>query len=85
MNIMNKRFGSEIFEFVEIAFSERIIKKEKKGVIKVSEKNSREWMTLQDYCASRMMHLSQDYFQQIISVINDSSPQLTPVSRNRFL
>ena len=42
MNIMNKRFGSEIFEFVEIAFSERIIKKEKKGVIKVSEKNSRE-------------------------------------------
>lgn len=84
---MNKRFGSEIFEFVEIAFSERIIKKveEKKGDIKVSEKNSREWMTLQDYCASRMMHLSQDYFQQIISVINDSSPQLTPVSRNRFL
>lgn len=44
MNIMNRRFGSEIFEFVEIAFSERIIKKveEKKGDIKVSEKNSRE-------------------------------------------
>lgn len=44
MNITNGRFGSEIFGFVEIAFSERIIKKveEKKGNIKVTEKNSRE-------------------------------------------
>lgn len=44
MNIMNRRF--EIFEFVEIAFSERIMKRkkveEKKGNVKVTEKNSGE-------------------------------------------